>query len=86
VHRPQRLRADDVDRGVQVVEAHDDEERRHDAREQAAVAAGRALLLLDERLGGLEPFGQRDIERRGVVDRFWTGGQGSSRSSPAVGI
>ena len=86
VHRAQHLRRHDVDGRVQVVEAHDDEQRRRQRREQAAEAARRALVLLDERLGGLQALlADGLVGGRAVVARFGTGGQGLSRGSPAIG-
>ena len=49
VHRAQHLRGHDLEGRVQVEQAHRDEQRRRRVPEQAAVAAGPALLLLDVR-------------------------------------
>ena len=53
VHRPQDVRGNDLDRGIEVEHRHDDREQGHQDGERALVAVLRAFFLLDELLEAL---------------------------------
>ena len=65
MHRTQYLRRHDLDRGVEVKEAHDDQEPGRRAVEPALKPADRTLLFLDEFLGLLQSLiGDERLFRR----------------------
>ena len=65
VHRAQHLRRNDLDRSVEVEEAHDDQEPGRRAVQPALKSADRTLLLLDEFLGLLQSLiGDEQLFRR----------------------